>query len=187
MLKTLAGGYPEIASRIGGLDVLPVFPSVDLSGDNGGTAKLTPKVSLPSAFSALPGSQNSLSADLVVTASNDKGVFFGGKLRVGSAWFGALHVKDLELGYDDQTNRLFDGAFGPQIGAAGVATSPELRVGATVGLLPCPRSSDAACARRRSSSSTSTSRSPTRRCSCRRSAARAAARSPPSAGASRTI
>lgn len=133
LMQPPSGVQSKLAESIGGLDVPLVWPKVELSGDNGGTAKITMTFALPEAFKAIPGSQKKISGDVQVTASNDLGTFWGGKFRLGEAWFGAFGIRNIELGYDDAT-RTFDGGFGILLGPKieGM-TNPEIRVAAIIG------------------------------------------------------
>ena len=49
-------------------------------------------------FGSLPGKPGGAGADVSVTASNDNGVVFGGKLRVGTLYIGPMKVSGLEVG-----------------------------------------------------------------------------------------
>ncbi len=118
--------FDVVQQEIGGMP-LTASPSVELSADNGGQAKLALKVALPKAFKTVPGrpppgtpeSQTGFKVDVALTTSNDKGVTFGGRITLAEAWlFGRVKVKDLSLGGDTATNT-FDGTVTLELAQAG--------------------------------------------------------------------
>jgi hypothetical protein len=138
-----AGGIFQAAGKLvapivkdaGGLSALPIWPKISLSAADGGTAKIGLKFALPKEFTAIPGSQQKVSADLGATASNDKGVTFAGKLGIGKVWVGVVEVKDLELGYDSATDS-FEGSVGLKLGGELLANTPTLNLGVVIGPPP---------------------------------------------------
>jgi hypothetical protein len=128
----------DLVKKVAGLDVPSVWPTIDLSSDDGGTAKITLTITLPDSFTPLPaapgtGEQPKLSGNFVVTASNDKGVSWGAGIHIAKAWLGLFTVKNLDLAYDSASDA-FTGSFGVDLQPDG----PELVLGATIGGPPTP-------------------------------------------------
>ncbi len=127
-----------LVQSIAGLKIVPVWPTIDLSSDDGGTARIALTVTLPEGFSTLPSALGGkdtpqVSGALSVTASNDKGVSFGGRVQIAKAFLGSLEVKDIDLAYNSGA-QAFSGSFGLELPPDG----PEIVVGATIGAPPTP-------------------------------------------------
>jgi uncharacterized membrane protein len=106
----------SLVGSIAGMKVPPVWPQVELSSENGGTAKIALQVTLPNVFSAVPS--QSLSTGVAtttspgsslygagitvgITASNENGVTKNIAGRIdGELWLGPLSVKNLQLAYE---------------------------------------------------------------------------------------
>lgn len=128
--------------NIGGLKIVPSL-LLDLSTDNGGTAKITLKVSLPASWASLTpclgcGEANGGGAAVQVTvnASNDKGVYLASQGSLADLYFGPIHLKDLQLGYDGLTH-VWEGGVGIVLpGEAPNNVSRQIRVTLAVGPPP---------------------------------------------------
>lgn len=136
LLKATKGFAGGLVKQAGGLSALPIWPKIDLSDKKGGSAKIALQFSLPSQFSSIPGSQKKVSVDLGVDASNDDGVFFAGKVKVGKVWAGGgIEVKDLELAYDGATD-VFEGSVGLGLGSNEVENGLTIHLGVKIGPPP---------------------------------------------------
>jgi hypothetical protein len=100
-----------------------VKPTFELTKDNGGSTKIGLTVELPTMFREVPTTNpifdeltedskekpGGLSGTVTVNASNNKGVFWSGKLTLQRAHlFGKLVLEDISLGYDDG-QQVFEG------------------------------------------------------------------------------
>ena len=104
----------SLVGSIAGMKVPPVWPQVELSSENGGTAKIGLQVTLPNIFSSVPVSNPSgiqttspnsslygAGISVGITASNENGVTKNISGRIdGELWLGPLSVKNLSLSYE---------------------------------------------------------------------------------------
>ena len=124
--------FELLQQEVAGLRLTAV-PSLELTADNGGQAKLGLKLTLPKAFKAAPGAPpggaanaTALTIEPSVTTSNDRGVTFAGKITVAEAWlFGRAKVKDLSLAGDSATNT-FEGSLGLELATSGRLSSQAI-------------------------------------------------------------
>jgi uncharacterized membrane protein len=117
-----------LVTKIAGLSIAPVVPSIELAATNGGTAKIGLKLTLPSEFKSIPGAPSGVGAEVTLVASNARGVNLAGKLFVGSLYLPPFRVTNLELGYDGASDT-WSGGLAVALGAEG----PQVALAATIG------------------------------------------------------
>ena len=130
--KLLNLGETNSPLKIAGMKVQPGL-ALELSPDNGGQLKATFRVGLPEvAFKKLPGSPEGVTVEFSPTFSNDRGVTFGGRIKLGTVYMFGKKVKDLDLAYDHGTG-LFDGSLGVVLGPERLGIEPVLTGSITIG------------------------------------------------------
>jgi hypothetical protein len=126
--------------KIAGLPLV-ALPTFEISSDNGGQTKVGVKLGLPTAvFAKYPGDREDkgIAVEFGMTASNDKGVSYQGKVTAAEAWLmGKWKLTDIEVALDSggpTGNVLFDGAAALEFGSApaGWAAS-KFKVGVQIG------------------------------------------------------
>jgi hypothetical protein len=121
----------DSALKLAGMDVRPGL-GIELTPDNGGQTKVSFKFSFPdNTFSTLPNAKQTVTTEMALTLSNDKGVTGGAKVKLSNIFMFGLRVKDLELGYDHATGVL-DGSVGVKLGASDEA--PVLTLSLSIGV-----------------------------------------------------
>jgi hypothetical protein len=106
--------FAEGALLAAGMESAPGV-AIELTGDNGGQAKVTMRLTLPKAAFKQTSSNDptveGVSVEFAPTVSNDRGVTFGGRIKLGQVFLFGKKIKDLDLAYDHGTG-VFDGSFG---------------------------------------------------------------------------